>query len=25
MDLNRDPNKRLQLGRIFLNIFGANQ
>ena len=25
MDLNKDPNKRLQLGRIFLNIFGANQ
>ena len=25
MDLNRNPNKRLQLGRIFLNIFGANQ
>ena len=25
MDLNRDPNKRLQLPRIFLNIFGANQ
>ena len=25
MDLNKDPNKRLQLGRVFLNIFGANQ
>ena len=25
MDLNKDPNKRLQLGRIFLNIFGVNQ
>ena len=25
MDLNKDPNKRLQLGRIFLNIFGANR
>ena len=23
MDLNKDPNKRLQLPRIFLNIFGA--
>ena len=25
MDLNKDPNKRLQLPRIFLNIFGVNQ
>ena len=25
LDLNKDPNKRLQLPRIFLNIFGANQ
>ena len=25
MDLNKDPNKRLQLGRVFLNIFGANK
>lgn len=25
LDLNKDPNKRLQLPRIFLNIFGVNQ
>lgn len=25
LDLNKDPNKRLQLNRIFLNEFGVNQ
>ena len=25
LDLNKNPNKRLQLPRIFLNIFGVEQ